>query len=100
MERCPVKALPAAKRDLEDIAAYLNTLAPDAAERYLELFARELESLATMPCRCPAAHDPLLAEKGYRYLLVKNYLVFFVVTDGVVKIRRILYGRRDYAALL
>ena len=38
--------------------------------------------------------------KGYRYLIVGNYLVFYVIVGSVVQIRRILYARRDYKQLL
>ena len=41
-----------------------------------------------------------LAAKGYRYLIVKNYLVFYVIVGDTVQIRRILYARRDYRSLL
>ena len=53
-----------------------------------------------MPERCPRPRDLALAAKGYRYLIVENYLIFYVVSGGTVQIRRILYGRRDYRALL
>ena len=100
MEQYKVKVLAAARRDLDEILTYLNTLSPRTATEYAELFTRELESLAVMPLRCPLARDRILAEKGYRCLVVKNYLVFFVVSDNTVKIRRILYGRRDYLPFL
>jgi hypothetical protein len=32
-----------------------------------------------MPFRCPRPRDAALAAKGYRYLLVEKYLVFYVV---------------------
>ena len=100
MEHYKVKVLAAAKRDLDDVVAYLNTLSPNAAMEYAELFVHELESLSAMPLRCPTARDPFLAEKRYRYLIVKNYLVLFVVSGNIVKIQRILYGRRDYMSSL
>ena len=53
-----------------------------------------------MPERCPKPKDLALAAKGYRYLIVENYLVFYIVSDDTVQIRRILYGRRDYRLLL
>ena len=53
-----------------------------------------------MPERCPRPKDLALAAKGYRYLIVKNYLVFYAVVGDTVQIRRILYARRDYWALL
>jgi plasmid stabilization system protein ParE len=57
-------------------------------------------SLDKMPQRCPKPRDLVLAAKGYRYLVVEKYLIFFVVTEDTVQIRRIIYGRRNYGSLL
>ena len=100
MEAYKVKIYPAAKRDLLDIVDYLNTLSPDTALRYYDLLTEEIASLSQMPERCPHPKDLALTAKGYRYLIVKNYLVFYVVAGDTVQIRRILYGRRDYGPLL
>lgn len=100
METYKIKIFPTAKQDMEDIVSYLNTLSPDAALRYYDLLVEEITSLARMPERCPRPKDLALAAKGYRYLIVKNYLVFYVVTGDTVQIRRILYARRNYQSLL
>ncbi len=100
MERYKVKIYPSAQRDLREIVDYLNTLSPSAALRYYDKLTQEIASLSTMPERCPRPRDLALAAKGYRYLIVENYLIFYVVSGGTVQIRRILYGRRDYRALL
>ncbi len=100
MERYKVKIYPSAQQDLRDIVDYLNTLSPSAALRYYDKLTEEIASLSTMPERCPRPRDLALAAKGYRYLIVENYLIFYVVSGGMVQIRRILYGRRDYRALL
>lgn len=100
MERYKVKIYPSAQRDLRDIVDYLNTLSPSAALRYYDKLTQEIASLSTMQERCPRPRDLALAAKGYRYLIVENYLIFYVVSGGTVQIRRILYGRRDYRALL
>lgn len=100
MENYDVILYPTAKQDLLDIIDYLNTLSPDAALRYYDLLTEEIASLSRMPERCPRPKDLALAAKGYRYLIVKDYLVFYVVSGQTVQIRRILYGRRDYQALL
>jgi toxin ParE1/3/4 len=100
METYKIKIFPTAKRDMEDVIAYLNTLSPEAALRYYDLLVDEIASLAKMPERCPRPKDLALAAKGYRYLIVKNYLVFYVVVGDAVQIRRILYARRDYQSLL
>ena len=100
MERYKVKIYPSAQRDLRDIVDYLNTLSPSAALQYYDKLTQEIASLSTMPERCPRPRDLALAAKGYRYLIVENYLIFYVVSGGTVQIRRILYGCRDYRALL
>ena len=100
METYKVKIFPTAKQDLEEVIGYLNTLSPDAASKYYDLLVEEIASLSKMPERCPKPKDLALAAKGYRYLIVKNYLVFYVIIGDTVQIRRILYARRDYSALL
>lgn len=100
METYKVKIYPAAKQDLLEIIDYLNTLSREAALRYYDLLTEDIASLATMPERYPRPKDLALAAKGYRYLAVKNYLVFYVVSGDTVQIRRILYGHRDYLSLL
>ena len=100
METYKIRIFSTAKQDMEDVIAYLNTLSPDAALRYYDLLVEEIASLAKMPERRPRPKDLALAAKGYRYLIVKNYLVFYVVAGDTVQIRRILYARRDYQSLL
>ena len=100
METYKVKIYPTAKQNLLEIIDYLNTLSRDAALRYYDLLTEEIASLSTMPERYPRPKDLALAAKGYRYLAVKNYLVFYVVSGDTVQIRRILYRRRDYLSLL
>jgi plasmid stabilization system protein ParE len=36
----------------------------------------------------------------YRRILVGNYLIFYVVIDNIMIIRRMLYGRRDLDRIL
>ena len=100
MESYRVRIYPAAKRDLLEIIDYLNTLSQDAAHRYYDLLTEQIARLAHLPERCPKPKDLALAAKGYRYLIVKDYLVFYLISGDTVQIRRILYGRRDYRSLL
>ena len=100
METYKVKIYPAAKRDFAEILEYLNTLSQQAAEHYYDLLTEQIAGLSCLPERCPHPKDLALAAKGYRYLIVENYLVFFVVAGDTVQIHRILYGRRDYRLLL
>ena len=100
MEQYRILIFPAAKQDLQEIVDYLNTLSRDVAVRYYDLLTEEIASLSYMPDRNPKPRDLALAAKGYRYLLVKNYLVFYIVKGDTVQIHRILYAKRNYGYLL
>ena len=100
MEQYEVRIFPSEQQDLLDVIDYLNTLSKEAALNYYDQLTSEISSLRIMPERCPRPRDLALAAKGYRYLAVGNYLVFYVVSGNIVQIRRILYARRDYKQLL
>ena len=100
MEEYNVKIFPTAQNDLKEIVDYINTLSPDAATRYYDLIVKKVATLRIMPERCPLAKDTQLRLRGYRMLVVKNYIVFYVINGKTVEIRRILYARRQYNTLL
>jgi len=91
-----------AEKDLDDIVEYLSNFSPNIARRYYDEIMVKALSLAIMPQRCPFVQDDALREKGYRWLFVRNYTVFFVIeeADNVVDIRAIMYSGREYTALL
>jgi len=91
---------PSAKQDLQNIIDYVNELSPDAAINLYDEIVKKIGTLSQMPHRCPLIKNPLLRAKGYRVLVVNNYLVFFIARKETVEIRRILYGRRKYEFLL
>ena len=100
MDVYKIKIYPTAKKDLQEIIDYLNTLSQQAALRYYDLLIAEIESLSQMPFRCPKPRDIALAAKGYRYLIVENYLVFYVVARDTVQIRRIFVRQAELCAAL
>ena len=100
MEHYKVKIFPTAQQDFREIIDYLNTLSPQTASDYYDLLMHEIGSLEHLPERCPHVRDLALTARGYRYLIVKNYLIFYVVQGDTVQIRRILYARREYQSLL
>jgi addiction module RelE/StbE family toxin len=100
MEEHKILIMPSAKKDLYDVAEYLERFSRETALKYYDMLTDAINSLAHMPQRYPYARQPQLREKGYRYLIVKNYLVFYVVKGNVVKIHRIIYGKRNYTALI
>ena len=100
MGKYRIKIYSTAKMDLKDIIRYLNTLSPQIAIKYYDLIVEKIGGLAEMPERCSFVRDVVLKAKGYRYLIVENYVVFFVVKADTVQLRRILYSSRNYEWLM
>jgi plasmid stabilization system protein ParE len=82
------------------IAGELHNL--DAASRRITLIDEVIQSLRKNPIRFALVRDDYLASKGYRMIVVKNYLVFFVVREKeqIASVMRVLYGRRGWLRLL
>ena len=97
-----VKYSTAAKQDLEEIGDYIaQTLKnPIAALNTLRKIQDTVDKLTDFPLIGSALSSNAGMEKEYRYLVSRNYLVFYRVQTDSVYIARILYGRRDYMSIL
>jgi addiction module RelE/StbE family toxin len=99
-----LQIMPMAEEDLDGIFDYItNKLeAPVAANRLMEKIEKSILSLKNSPRIGSKCRDETLNKKGYRKLMVDNYIAFYLVNDEdrTVIIMRIMYGRRNYTALL
>ncbi|WP_438496385.1 type II toxin-antitoxin system RelE/ParE family toxin [Paenibacillus sp. IHBB 3054] len=88
--------------DLQDIVDYVcNELsAPDAANDLVDKFDEAISRLEMFPFSGPICYNINGLKDEYRFLVVENYMVFYVVFDDIVEIRRILYGKRKYEDLI
>ncbi|MEK4062482.1 MULTISPECIES: type II toxin-antitoxin system RelE/ParE family toxin [Paenibacillus] len=88
--------------DLQDIVDYVcNELsAPDAANDLVDKFDEAISRLELFPFSGPICYNINGLKDEYRFLVVENYMVFYVVFDDIVEIRRILYGKRKYEDLI
>ncbi len=93
-----------AKQDLLEAAEYITytLLNPDAAERLVDKAEGAYRSLGQFPQRNAAVDDAILASCGIRFIVVNNYLAFYVISedDATVHIIRFLYGKRNWAHIL
>ena len=95
-----IKLLPSARRDLFEIAAYISTDSKRTAIKYINKVQSKLKSLSSHPDIGRIPKDEYLKKKGYRILVIDNYLVFYVIKKSSVNIRRILHGSRDIKSVL
>ncbi|GHV62791.1 translation repressor RelE [Spirochaetia bacterium] len=99
-----LRIMPMAEEDLDGIFDYIaNTLeAPVAAHRLMAKVEKAIQGLKDTPRIGSKCRDETLNKKGYRKLIVGNYIAFYLVNDEerTVIVMRVIYGRRNYPALL
>jgi plasmid stabilization system protein ParE len=100
MKTYNIDITPEAIEDLDEIVEHLGTLSEQAALRHYDLIVEKIGTLSNSPERCALSRDVQLRLRGYRLLLVKNYIVFFVIIGDIVEIRRILHSKRNYSEIL
>lgn len=96
----PIIYLSPAERDLCEIFDFICKDAAAGAERFLLKFDKSVSRLGRFPLSGSIPRDLFLKQKGYRVLVVDNYLVFYKATKRRIVIYRILHGKRKYAFLL
>ena len=94
----------AAEKDLSSVADYIEVvlLNPMAADDLLEEAENKISDLSIFPKKYALVDDPVLKAWGIRFLLVKNYIAFYVISEEnhTVYIVRFLYGKRDWITIL
>lgn len=100
MGKYRVEYLPLAYEDLEDIFTYIAADDPGAAANLLNDFDSAILHLEDFPDMGVSPKKWRLANKGYKMLVVNDYLVFYVVTSDIIEIRRIVSSKRNYTNLL
>lgn len=95
-----IRYLKTAECDLYGIFDYIRQDNPRAAADLLERIDRSISCLADNPYLGRVPKDVRLKNKGYRMLVVGKYLVFYIVKNQTVQVRRILHGARNYNFLL
>ena len=92
-----VRFLPTFEKDLESAVDYIQYQLnnPTAAAKFID----EVESAIYKRSTCPTAFEPYRSAKERRNLYyriyVKNYIIFYVVIDDVMEVRRLLYHRQN-----
>ena len=93
---------PLARQDLDGIYDYiaLELRNPSSAAEIVNSILDAAESLAGFPFVGSIVEGLPFSTDEYRFLPVRNYIVFYRVTENRIFIDRILYKRRDYLPLL
>ena len=99
-----LKFTPKAEEDLDEIYGYIATklFAEAAAESLMDKIENAFMRLEEYPFSCSFVFDEPLKSRGYRKLIVDNYIAFYLVnkSEKQVIIMRVLYGASDYKNVL
>ena len=91
----------------DDLAAVLEYISQKlynstAARRLLINTEEKISLICENPLIFPLYHDDKLAEKGYHYVPIANYLIFYRIDeyDKTVFITRFLYGGQNISTII
>lgn len=100
MAKYSVEYLPMAYDDLDDIFTYIATDDPGLAIKFLDEFDIAILHLEEFPDMGANIKNRRLANKGYKMLIINDYLVLYVMVTNIIEIRRIISSKRNYTNLL
>ena len=93
-----IKYMQDAVDDRDDIKLYLSQYCESTVSNFFALLKKRTAQLKSFPYSCPVYDD----NTDYRVLIVKDYLVFYMVDDvnKMVEIHRIFHESRDVRQML
>jgi len=100
MKKLKIHYLSVAERDITEIIDFISRDNPNTAIRLIDKIDDRIKELSDFPEIGKIPKDERLRKLGYRILIIDNYLVFYVLKNNEIEIRRILHGKRKYEFLL
>lgn len=92
-----LRYLPRFEEELTDIVNYITYILknPTAAENLIEDVEKAVIKRLESPLSYEPCHSIYDRQHEYYRIYVKNYVVYYVVIENVMEVRRIIYGKRD-----
>ncbi len=97
-----LRYLPLFWDDLEEAVFYIRNVlkSPVAAERLLDRVEAAILEHLEAPTMAQVYKTTRERPLPYYWFSVGNYMVFYVVFDDVMEVRRLVYGARDLTKML
>jgi toxin ParE1/3/4 len=88
--------------DIETMFAYISEDNKSAAKKLKKKIYDGIKSLSDFPFKYPVIQEDDVPgiERGYRYMVVSPYIVFYRVLDDVIVIARILHTKQNWLQTL
>ena len=100
MDNYAVEILERALRDITEIYEYIRRDKEDAAAKVYCEIRNAIADLRKFPFRGGAVDKDDISMNGYRFIVVKPYLIFYKVRGDKITVYHVLDGRRDYLKIL
>ena len=100
MQRHDIHYLPVTEEDLNEIVDYLLEHSTNAANKFIDELDGLEESLSMYPELGTLSRDKKLRSKGYRMLIINDYLLFYTIKHDRIYVMRVVHGRRNYLPLI
>ncbi len=93
---------PLARLDMEQIFDHIAVALcnPTAAMEQVDDFEKAFENVCAFPESCPYVNNEYVKDKSLRKVIVNNYIAFYRIRDNEIQVVRVLYGMRNFEALL
>ena len=94
----------AAERDMLNASDHIEFVLknPKAADDLLNEAENKISSLSKFPEKFSLVDDPVLASWGIRFVVVKGYLAFYVISEerNHITVFRFLFQKSNWTAIL
>lgn len=100
MKQYKIVILPDAEQDLEASYLYIKEDSPKNALSWYQDIYTKIQTLSSLPMRCPLAPENNYFEEEIRHLIVKNYRVLFTINNDTVYILHARHGHQQWIKLL
>jgi len=97
-----LRYLPGYEKDLNEIIDYIiyRLHNPNGAMKLVD----KIENAILERLNCPLSFEPLRSNRKrihpYYRIFVDNFIIYYVVIDDTMEVRRILYKRRDAGKII
>lgn len=99
-----VKMTDTAKQDLREIAFWIAEQSKDIeiAKQFVSELKKECKKLDTFPNSGAFPKDHILRSAGYRYIVYKECLIFYLVDEDakMVNVMAIFNAKKDYMRVM
>ena len=86
-DKYSINYLPSAEKDINEIISYIQSEDPKAALNLLNNTDDSVSQLKSFPFKGKKPGDDYLRSKGYRMLIVNNYIIFLLCLKKKMKLK-------------